>query len=171
MAVDGKCPRCGFKAPIVCFYQEAKDSRVVAAFAKLPAQVQANYFPYLSLFRPKSGCAVQSAKAERLTMELAKDVNRGYVHQKGQVDRPCPPHIWSMAMEHMIERAGGLTLPLKTHGYLKTVAWDLADKEDRQQETKRRKSELQGKRRTQSNDGMSEVMRKYIQQQDEKDQV
>lgn len=130
MATDGKCPRCAFKAPIVSFYQEAKDGRVILAFAKLPAGVQSNYFQYLSLFRPGSGCAMQSAKAERLTLELAEETNRGHVSQKGKVDRPCPPHIWSRAMEQMLERAGGLTLPVKTHGYLKTIAWDLANKED-----------------------------------------
>ena len=146
MAVDGKCPRCAFKAPIVCFYQEAKDGRVIQAFAQLPPAVQGNYFQYLSLFRPKSGCAVQSAKAERLTLELVQEVALGYVHQKGQVDRPCPPRIWAMAMEQMMERAGSLTLPLKTHGYLKTIAWDLANKEDVKQESTIRQQETQGNR-------------------------
>ena len=78
---------------------------------------------------------MQSAKAERLTLELAEETNRGHVSQKGKVDRPCPPHIWSRAMEQMLERAGGLTLPVKTHGYLKTIAWDLANKEDSAKET------------------------------------
>lgn len=146
MAVDGKCPRCAFKAPIVCFYQEAKDGRVTQAFAQLPPQVQGNYFQYLSLFRPKSGCAVQSAKAERLTLELVQEVTLGHVHQQGQVDRPCPPRIWGLAMEQMLERAGSLTLPVKTHGYLKTIAWDLANKEDAGHESTIRKQEAQGQR-------------------------
>lgn len=146
MALDGKCPRCAFKAPILSFFQESTDSRVCVAVVKLPPQVQAIYFPYLSLFRPKSGCAVQSAKAERLTNELNDLVSKEYVSERGQVDRPCTPRIWAMAIEKMLEQAGSLTLPMKSHGYLKTIAWDLANKEDAGREQQIRTNEAQGQR-------------------------
>ena len=148
MGRDGKCSRCGFKAPMISFYNEANDGRISAAIIKLPPQVQNNYYPYLSLFRPKSGCAVRAEKAERLTNELAELVNKGYVSQKHQVDRPCPPRIWAQAMEQMMERAGSLTLPMPNHNYLRTIAWDLANKEDAGKEKTNRQYEAQGQRPT-----------------------
>lgn len=134
MALDGKCPRCAYKAPILCFYQESKDGRILEAYAKLPAQVQAHYFAYLSLFRPASGTAMQSAKAARLTNELAEEVAKGYISRQGQVDRSAAHRVWAMAMEQMMERSGSLTLPIKTHGYLKTIVYDIASKESAGQE-------------------------------------
>ncbi len=144
MGRDAKCPRCDFKAPTVTFLKAAEEGLLVVAVLKLPASVQSHYLAYFSLFRPKSGCAVSISKAERLTNELAELVNKGYVSQKGQVDRPCSPRIWAMAMEQMVERGASLTLPLKTHGYLRTIAWDLANKEDTVQERDLREQEARG---------------------------
>ena len=144
MGRDSKCPRCDFKAPTIAFLKAADEGLLAVAVLKLPKSVQNHYLAYFSLFRPKSGCAVGNTKAARLTNELAELVNKGHVSQKGQVDRPCPPRIWSMAMEQMLERAGSLTLPLKTHGYLRTIAWDLANKESAGQEYNHRQSEARG---------------------------
>lgn len=144
MGRDAKCPRCDFKAPTVAFLKAADEGQLTVAVLKLPSSVQNHYLAYFSLFRPQSGCAVSISKAERLTNELAELVNKGHVSQKGQVDRPCQPRIWSMAMEQMLERAGGLTLPIKTHGYLKTIAWDLANKESAGQESTNRQDEARG---------------------------
>jgi hypothetical protein len=144
MGTDGKCPRCAYKAPILCFYQEAKDGRILAAYAKLPGQVQVHYFGYLSLFRPASGTAMQSAKAARLTLELADEVAKGFISRQGQVDRSAAPRIWGMAMEQMMERSGSLTLPVKTHGYLKTIVYDIANKENAGQEQTTRSAEARG---------------------------
>ncbi len=141
MGTDGKCPRCAYKAPILCFYNEAKDGRILEAYTKLPPAVQAHYFSYLSLFRPASGTAMQSAKAARLTVSLADEIAKGYISRKGLVDRPAAPHIWSQAMEKMMEQAATLTLPLKTHGYLKTIVYDLANKENSGQEQAQRAGE------------------------------
>lgn len=141
MGTDGKCPRCAYKAPILCFYQEAKDGRILEAYAKLPVQVQGNYFAYLSLFRPASGTAMQSSKAARLTSELVNEVAKGHISVKGLVARPASSHIWAQAMEKMMEQAGGLTLPITTHGYLKTIVYDLANKDNAEQEQEDRDGE------------------------------
>lgn len=135
MAYNGKCPRCSYKAPILSFHQGGEDGRMGAALIKLPPHVLVLYYPYLSLFRPKSGCAVQTSKAERLTNEFAELVAKNYVSKKGQVDRPCPPRIWGMAMEKMMEQAGSLTLPMPNHNYLRSIAWDFANREDANRES------------------------------------
>lgn len=141
MGTNGKCPRCAYKAPILCFYQEARDGRILEAYAKLPTQVQTHYFTYLSLFRPASGTAMQTDKAARLTTELGDLVAKGYISKKGQVDRSAAPRIWAMAMEKMMEQVGGLTLPITTHGYLRTIVYDLANKENAGQEQENRAGE------------------------------
>lgn len=141
MGRDAKCPRCDFKAPTVTFLNAADEGSLAVAVLKLPKSVQNHYLAYFSLFRPKTGCAVSIKKAERLTNELAELVNSGFVKQKSQVDRSCSPRIWGMAMEQMLERAATLTLPLKTHGYVRTIAWDLANKESAGQEQTNRAGE------------------------------
>ena len=148
MGRDAKCPRCDFKAPTVSFLKAADEGLLIVAVLKLPPAIQGHYLSYFSLFHPKSGCAVSISKAERLTNELAELVNKGYVSQKGQIDRSCPPRLWAMAMEQMLERAGSLTLPLKTHGYLKTIAYDLATKENSGQEQITRSDEARGQSST-----------------------
>lgn len=134
MPRDGKCPRCLYKASLISFIEAAGDGKLIPVFQKLPAGVQAYYLAYMSLFRPKSGSAIQLDKVARLTAELADLIALTYVHVQGRVDRPCTPKTWAMAMEQMIEQAPGLTLPMKNHNYLKSIVWDLADKADRQAE-------------------------------------
>lgn len=130
MGLDGKCPRCNHRAPLVDYLAGAADGELVAAVLQLPPAVQGHYLRYFSLFRPASGRAIQTQKAIRLTQELADLVKLGYVSQQGKVDRPCHPIIWAQAMERMIEQIHSLTLPMKSHGYLKSIAWGLADKAD-----------------------------------------
>lgn len=136
MAVDCKCPRCNHKAPLVDYLAGAADGELAAVILQLPRLVQTHYLRYFSLFRPASGRAIQTQKAIRLSQELADLVKLSHVSQQGKVDRPCPPSIWAQAMERMIEQIHTLTLPMKSHGYLKTIAWTIADKADAQTETK-----------------------------------
>ncbi|KJR98770.1 MAG: hypothetical protein VR65_19910 [Desulfobulbaceae bacterium BRH_c16a] len=134
MPREGKCPRCLYKASLISFIEAAGDGKLIPVFQKLPAGVQAYYLSYMSLFRPKSGSAIQLDKVARLTADLVELVTLPYVHVQGRVDRPCTSKTWAMAMEQMIEQAPGLTLPMKNHNYLKSIAWDVADKADRNAE-------------------------------------
>lgn len=104
-----------------------------------------------------------STKAERIITEFIDLVGKGYVSEKGKVDRPCPPYIWATAMEQMLEKASALTLPMKSHGYLRTIAYQLADKADAQVEKKQHDSVVRGDHRGRqaSATGMSEIMQKY----------
>lgn len=131
MPREGKCPRCLYKTSLISFIEAAGDGKLIPVFQKLPAGVQACYLSYMSLFRPKSGSAIQLDKVVRLTLDLVELVALPYVHVQGSVDRPCTAKTWAMAMEQMIEQAPGLTLPMKNHNYLKSIAWDVADKADR----------------------------------------
>ncbi len=57
-----------------------------------------------------------------------------------QVARPNSAHAWGLAMERMIEKPPK-GLPLKSHGYLRAIAYDIADEMDKQREVKKNRDE------------------------------
>jgi hypothetical protein len=70
-------------------------------------------------------------------------------------------------MERMQELAGTLDLPMKNHNYLRSIVYKLANQADSQREQQQRKEETDGSHRMSrqpSTDGLSEVMRKYLEQ-------
>ncbi|WP_310598823.1 hypothetical protein [Desulfobulbus sp.] len=96
-------------------------------------------------------------------------VAKGYVAQQGKIDRPCPPSLWAMGMERMMEQAATLTLPMKNHNYLRTIVYQLADQADARQEQAHRQAEVDGTQRVirqaANPEGMSEIMRKVLAQE------
>ena len=158
------CPSCGAQASAEAWRNDAIIRNMMRDLSSLPPPVQKGLFGYLSLFRPpRRGLAWK--KAARLMRELGALVAAGHIEVQGRVARPCPPGIWAMGMGQMEERKGGLSLPLKNHNYLRQVVWQLADEADRDREAARRNSEMHGTRRpgaARNPDGMSEVMRKYM---------
>nr|WP_321466781.1 hypothetical protein [uncultured Desulfobulbus sp.] len=182
MPVNGKCPRCAYKAPVSSFVDAAEGGAMLQAFSDLPHAVQKPFLKYLSLFKPASGCAIQPTKAERLTRDLVALVAKGYVSEKGKADRPCPPVFWVMGMERIQELAGTLDLPMKNHNYLRSIVYKLANQADAQREQRQHHQEVDGSQRVSrqlglnklgtefnsvpqdADDGMSEIMRKYLAQ-------
>ncbi|MBW2607714.1 MAG: hypothetical protein JRD05_08775 [Deltaproteobacteria bacterium] len=60
-----------------------------------------------------------------------------------KVARPNSAYAWGMAMERMIENPPR-RLPLKSHGYLRSVAYEIADDMDRKKEVKNNQEERKG---------------------------
>lgn len=167
MPIDGKCVRCGYKAPLLSFIDAAEYGQFLALYSKMSASVQKQYLKYLSLFQPTSGCKMQHSKVERITSEFLALVAKGYVSEKGKADRACPPHLWGLAMERMQEQSATLRLPMKTHGYLCTIAYTLADDADSKGERKLRTEEANGTTRARRQpephaEEMSHEARKYV---------
>jgi len=164
MPTDGKCGRCGYRAPVSSFIGAAGNGELLPDYIKLPQVVQGPFYMYLSLFRPTSGCACSDPKIIRLTREMVALVSVGYVSQQGKADRPCPPSLWAMGMERMMEQSATLTLPMKNHNYLRAIVYQLADQADSKQERQVRQAEQTGatKIRRPSDDDMSPEMRRYI---------
>jgi len=142
--MKGICQTCGATAPIEWFLTTTKDRQCMQVLSELPQAVSHQCLHYLVLFKPRSGRAMTAAKAQRVLTELKTIVETGFVKVKGRVGRPCPPAIWALAMEQMVERRDQLDLPLENHNYLRKVAWGLADKADYQKEKKRIKAEQSG---------------------------
>ena len=139
-------------------------------FVQLPHVLQKPFLKYLSLFRPSSGCQMQSSKADRLTRDFLSMVAKGYVSEKGKADRPCPPHVWAMGMERMQEQAATLTLPMKNHNYLRAIVWQLADQADAGRERQQHHEVATGEsraRRQRGDEEMSETTRRYIEKHGE----
>jgi len=67
-------------------------------------------------------------------------VSEPHIQWKRQVARPSSAKIWGDAMERMIE-CPPKRLPVKSHGYLRSVAYEIADEMDRKREVKKNKDE------------------------------
>lgn len=185
MPTNGKCIRCGYRAPVSCFLEAAGDGEILAEYIKLPHAVQAPFFKYLSLFRPASGCSCQQSKIVRLIREMIGLLATGHVAhpKKGRVDRPCSPHVWAQGMERMIEQSATLDLPLDNHNYLRAVVWQMADQADAKQEQRQHQQILTGNAQanrdfqppivqvSSDNEELSEIERKYIEKYGRKGEV
>lgn len=160
------CPSCGAVASAEVWEHDARWREMMQVVASLPAPLPSTVLGYLALFRPGK-TALSVKKALRLTRELSALVAQGHIQVQGQVARPCHPRMWAAAMEQMVERRGTLTLPLKNHNYLRRIVWGVADETDRQREMTKNREALSGNGpRTpgsgRTEDGMSEIMRKYM---------
>jgi hypothetical protein len=109
---------------------------------EMPHAVASRCFAYLSLFRPP-GRSLQWKKVLRLLSELKELTTLPHIQWEKQVARPNSAHAWGMAMERMIEHPPK-RLPLKSHGYLRAIAYELADEMDRKVEVKKNQKERKG---------------------------
>jgi hypothetical protein len=116
-----------------------------AVVIKMPQAVQEVALAYLSLFRPAKS-ALSWDKALRVARELAELLGGGYVQVEDRVARPCPPMIWRLAIDEMLDNRERLRRPMKNHNYLRQVAYDLADKSDAQAEKLLHEQERGGNR-------------------------
>lgn len=130
------CPACGAIASAESWNNDANCRETLLVISRLPAPLPKAALGYLSLFRPGKQ-SLTWKKALRLAQEVEELAGKGFVHVQGRVDRDCPARIWAQAMEQMVERRVGLTLPLPNHTYLSKVAYDLAEQTGRQTETKK----------------------------------
>ena len=127
------CPGCGAIASAESWMNDVNCRETLLLISRLPAPLPKTTLGYLSLFRPGKQ-ALSWKKALRLVGEIDGLTGKGFVHVSGRVDRNCPARIWGQAMEQMVDRRIGLTLPLPNHTYLSKVAYDLADSADYQHE-------------------------------------
>jgi hypothetical protein len=96
---------------------------------------------YMGLFRTAKGHGVSLQKGARLLAELRDLVALGYCSHSRLPARPCPPKVWADAIQVMLDGRPGLKLPMPNHVYLVKVAYDLADRQDREVETAIRTAE------------------------------
>lgn len=138
------CPSCGAVHSAEAWTNDADARQCLLIVAELPAEVARRALPYLSLFRPEgTKRSLAWGKTLRLLHELRQLVIRVHVQWDGKVARPNSAIVWAQALEQIIQRPPK-RLPLKSHGYLHSIAYDLADEADRRAEVKRNAIERAG---------------------------
>lgn len=135
------CPSCGATHSAEAWSSDADARQCIKIVGELPWDISRRVLAYLALFRPASPASdglrrdkgLRWAKALKLLHELSGLVAETSIQWKGKPARPCTAIAWGLAMEKVIENPPG-RLPLKSHGYLRAVAWEIADELDRKTE-------------------------------------
>ena len=131
------CPSCGAIASLEAWTNDENVRFCVNVVCMLP-QPLASYVPqYLSLFRDYgSKRGLSWPKVKRVLMELTALLETGEIKWKNKAPRPNSARAWALAMERVIENPPR-SLPLKSHGYLRAIAYEMADEIDREKEIRR----------------------------------
>lgn len=138
------CPSCGATHSAEAWANDPEARLALARVSEMPHPVGVWALPYLALFRDaKNARALQWRKTRRLAEELSALVASGWIQRERKPARQAPPTVWAQALERIVDRPPG-RLPLTSHGYLCTVAYDLADDADRAAETARNLTERAG---------------------------
>lgn len=137
------CPSCGAIHSAEAWTNDAHARQAMIAISDLPPVVGRRALFYLALFRPASGRGLAWRRAGKLLGELREIIASGHVQWKKKVSRPCPPSVWAAAMDRMTANPPR-DLPIDSHGYLKSIAYSLADDADRSAEKDRSTAERTG---------------------------
>jgi len=138
------CKSCGAHGGAEFFTDDAEARQCLAIAAGLPGPVARHVLAYLGLFRTP-GRTLRWAKAHRLLLELKELVEAVDVRWERKPPRPNQARAWGVAMERIIERPPR-RLPLQSHGYLRSMAWEAADDLDRAGERAVEEERLRGHR-------------------------
>lgn len=136
------CPSCGAVHSIEAWQNDAVARQCLKLAGEMQHAISSRCFAYLALFRPGQK-SLTWKKVLRLLSELQDLTAASHIQWDRNVARPNSVQAWAVAMEKIVEFPPK-RLPLKTHGYLKSIAYENADDMDRQKEVKRNKSERDG---------------------------
>ncbi len=128
------CPSCAAIASLEAWTNDENIRVCLNIICSLP-QPLASYVPqYLGLFRDHgSKRGLSWPKVKRILMELQDLLDRPEIVWRNKAPRPNSARAWALGMERMIENPP-VQLPLKSHGYLRAIAYQMADEIDRAEE-------------------------------------
>jgi hypothetical protein len=127
------CPSCGATNSAESWVNDALARQCLKIVGDLPYDVSKRCLAYISMFRSDTGKSLAWVKALRLLAELQTEVGAAYIQWDKKVARPNTAVAWGTAMERVIEHPPK-SLPLKSHGYLKAIAYEIADDLDKKVE-------------------------------------
>lgn len=136
------CPSCSAVHSAESWENDSVARQCLLLTGRMPYDISSRCFHYLALFRPP-GRSLQWKKVLRLVSELFSLSSSLHIQWEKRVSRPNSITFWGDAMERIIENPPK-RLPLKSHGYLRAIAYDIADESDRKVEVKRNKAERNG---------------------------
>jgi hypothetical protein len=126
------CPGCGGTFSAEAWANDANIRQFIRVLSEMPTTVTFRLLQYLSMFRPH-GRGLQWAKALRLAGEISDMVKKAHIQWDNKPARPIDARIWGMAMERMIA-SPPKRLPITSHGYLRSIAYEIADETDKGRE-------------------------------------
>jgi len=131
-----RCPNCNCVCGANAWQTQTHVFDCLDIARKLPREVADVSLEYVGLFRSKADTdrGLSWAKASRIMQELFELVKSGHIQIEQKPARPCDPKTWGTGIKRMIDCPPSV-LPLKSHGYLKTIVYALADVQDQKKET------------------------------------
>lgn len=124
------CPSCGAMHSAESWQNDSIVRQCIKLIGELPHAVSMRFPSYLALFRPSKTHGLAWAKALRLLSELQEQISLPYIQWEGKAARPNTSMAWAQAMERIIDHPPK-SLPLKSHGYLRATAYEIADEMDK----------------------------------------
>jgi len=157
------CPSCGGIHSAEAWANDAQARQALKLVGELPGDISRRAMAYVALFRPLSGRGLSWAKALRLLGELEGLISMPHIHWKQQPARPNTATAWAQAMERVIERPPA-RLPLTSHGYLQSIAYEVANDRDRSKERSNITAEQSGgiRSKTGANDELEWIDREVL---------
>lgn len=127
------CAACGatFSLDALLGNEGAREA-VMAALA-IPAPLGKLLVQYLGLFRPAQR-QLSFDRVANLLNELLPLIADAKIERSGRI-WSAPQDYWAMALNEMIAKRDGLTLPLKSHGYLLAIIEGYNLKAEQRKET------------------------------------
>ena len=136
------CPSCAATHSADAWLNDAVARQCLILAGSMQHDISSRCFAYLSLFRPH-GRALHWRKVLKLLAELQTLVSVPDIQWEGGPARMSSMRAWGIALDRVIEHPPK-RLPLKSHGYLKAIAYEIADELDKQNEVRRNQSERNG---------------------------
>ncbi len=136
------CPSCSAVHSAEAWLNDAIARQCLKLAGELQYDVSSRCFSYLALFRPPVK-ALTWRKVLRLLSELKELIGTPHIQYDKNAARPNSAKAWGMAMDQIIENPPK-RLPLKSHGYLKAIAYDYANDMDVQKEVRHNRAERNG---------------------------
>lgn len=137
------CPCCGAACAAEAWETDAQARQALRLVSELPESVGRRAIAYLGLFRPASGRGLKWAAALKHLAELQRLCREPHVQWEGRPARPSEPLFWGQGMERLCEQPPK-KLPLKSHGYLRAIVYEIAEEADRLAERRRNAAEASG---------------------------
>lgn len=113
------CPGCGAHGSIEHFSADAVARQTLELLSQLPAGLPAQTLRYMALFRPPHR-GLTWDRAQRLAGEVLDMVRAEQVEWKGKT-YTVKPDAFRHAMESLQNQRERLTLPMQSHGYLRSM--------------------------------------------------
>ena len=116
-----RCPCCGAENSLDALIGNDDARAAVLAVIAIGGELPKLAVQYIGLFRPAK-TSLTWARTAKLLNDILPDIRRGAITRE-RVEYPAPAEAWLYGFRELLARrnAGGLKLPLKSHGYLYEV--------------------------------------------------